>query len=109
MKPRSGYKLRILGGIIYHITGTNTYLSVRLPGAAAMVDLHRVDSLIASTSFVLNNRITTDVTTSVDTTEFWIYGPAYLYFFCAATGGADIMVEEIKLARGEQPEEETRK
>lgn len=104
MKPKAGYKLRVVGGIIYHITGTNTYLSVILPGAAAQVDLMRIDNAVASASFVINDRVTTNLLHSVETTDFWIYGPAYLYFFGDATSGADIMVEEIELSKLELEE-----
>lgn len=95
LRPRPGRKLRILGGTVGHITGTNTYLSIALPSAGNQLAVIFIDNAVASGNFGLNDRITTNTLHMLDTKDLWIIAPAFLLFYGAALAGADIQVEEL--------------
>lgn len=90
------HKLRIIYGAITHITGTITALYVD-EYKVRTGPIFKVAAATGSATFYLNDRITTNVATSVDIKQLWICGRnLYFLFNGAATAKAWLLLEQVK-------------
>ncbi len=83
--PR-GYKARIVSGILYHVTGTTTVLSILGEGKAKYYGyIAQVDTATGTALFGLNDKVTTNFVHLLNTTDLWIPENMWIYLVGAAT------------------------
>lgn len=86
--------LRVQGGSINHVTGTDSYVDIVDRSGWVWTTLLKIASAVASGGFNFNDRITTNVTTTVDTTKLWIPRGFFLKFSGGAAAYCELIMEE---------------
>jgi len=88
-------KLRIVLGGMDHITGTDTYLEIiDESGQTVLLTVLKVLGAVATGGFGINDKITTNVTNSIETAHLWLPRGFAYRFGGAATARIYLLLEE---------------
>lgn len=81
-----GEKIRITGGNMRHVTGTDTVLYVLTPLHTSAINLDSIAGATGSGIYFLNDKVATNHVHMIDTSNFWI--PERMKIGLAGASGA---------------------